>query len=142
MIVDPMTSCGCFECISAILPLTNGVMIVNREFTDMTPCGMKFSTLAGTVGGGLQTPGFVGHSRRYIASPKYIRGDGGFKRIVWMTKALKEDIGPMLEERAKEEGIEGFLDMIADETTATTEEQVLEHLMKVGHPALEMEPMI
>ncbi|MFQ6041808.1 MAG: CO dehydrogenase/CO-methylating acetyl-CoA synthase complex subunit beta, partial [Candidatus Poribacteria bacterium] len=142
MIIDPMTSCGCFECISAILPLTNGVMIVNREFTDMTPCGMKFSTLAGTVGGGLQTPGFVGHSRRYIASPKYILGDGGFKRIVWMTRELKEDIGPMLEERAKEEGIEGFLDMIADETIGTTEEEVLEHLMKVGHPALEMEPMI
>ena len=135
-------NCGCFECISAILPLTNGVMIVNREFIDMTPCGMRFSTLAGTVGGGLQTPGFVGHSRRYIASPKYILGDGGFKRIVWMTKELKEDIGPMLEERAKEEGIEGFLDMIADETIATTEDEVLEHLMKVGHPALEMEPMI
>jgi len=142
MIVDPMTSCGCFECISAILPLTNGVMIVNREHSDMTPCGMKFSTLAGSVGGGLQTPGFVGHSRRYIASPKYIRGDGGFKRIVWMTKELKEDIGPMLEELAKEEGIEGFLDMIADETIATTEDEVLEHLMTVGHPALEMEPMI
>ncbi len=142
MIVDPMTSCGCFECISAILPLTNGVMIVNREFSDMTPCGMKFSTLAGTVGGGLQTPGFVGHSRRYIASPKYILGDGGFKRIVWMPKELKDGIGPALEERAKEEGIEGFLDMIADETTATTEEEVLEHLMQVGHPALEMEPMI
>ncbi|MCK4957899.1 MAG: CO dehydrogenase/CO-methylating acetyl-CoA synthase complex subunit beta, partial [Planctomycetes bacterium] len=28
MIVDPMTSCGCFECISAILPSTNGIMIV------------------------------------------------------------------------------------------------------------------
>ncbi|MCK5173389.1 MAG: CO dehydrogenase/CO-methylating acetyl-CoA synthase complex subunit beta, partial [Planctomycetes bacterium] len=57
MIVDPMTSCGCFECISAILPSTNGIMIVNREFTGMTPSGMKFSTLAGTVGGGNQTPG-------------------------------------------------------------------------------------
>ena len=142
MIIDPMTSCGCFECISAILPLTNGVMIVNREFTDMTPCGMRFSTLAGSVGGGLQTPGFVGHSRRYIASPKYISGDGGFKRIVWMTKDLKEDIGPMLDELAKEEGIEGFVDMIADETIATTEDEVLEHLMTVGHPAFEMDPMI
>jgi len=142
MIIDPMTSCGCFECISAILPLTNGVMIVNREFLEMTPCGMKFSTLAGSVGGGLQTPGFVGHSRKYISSPKYIRGDGGFKRIVWLTTALKEDIGPELDAIAKEEGIEGFLDMIADETIATTEEEVLEHMMEVGHPALEMEPMI
>ena len=141
MIVDPMTSCGCFECISAILPLTNGIMIVNREFQGMTPSGMKFSTLAGSVGGGLQTPGFIGHSRTYITSRKFISGDGGYKRIVWMTTKTKNDIGAILEARAKEEGIEGFLDMIADETIATTEEEVLEHLTKMGHPALEMEPM-
>jgi len=48
----PMTSCGCFECIMAIVPEANGVMIVNRGYTGMTPIGMKFSTLAGTVGGG------------------------------------------------------------------------------------------
>jgi hypothetical protein len=135
-------NCGCFECISAILPLTNGIMIVNREFQGMTPSGMKFSTLAGSVGGGLQTPGFIGHSRTYVTSRKFISGDGGYKRIVWMTTKLKNDIGSVLEARAKEEGIEGFLDMIADETVATTEEEVIEHLSKMGHPALEMEPMI
>ncbi|MEK7398763.1 MAG: acetyl-CoA decarbonylase/synthase complex subunit alpha/beta, partial [Candidatus Poribacteria bacterium] len=124
MIVDPMTSCGCFECISAILPLTNGIMIVNREFQGMTPSGMKFSTLAGSVGGGLQTPGFIGHSRTYITSRKFILGDGGYKRITWMTTKLKNDIGPILEASAKEEGIEGFLDMIADETIGTTEEEI------------------
>jgi len=142
MIVDPMTSCGCFECISAILPLTNGIMIVNREFQGMTPSGMKFSTLAGSVGGGLQTPGFIGHSRTYITSHKFIAGDGGYKRITWMTTKLKNDIGSILEARAREEGIDNFLDMIADETVATTEEEVLEHLSKTGHPALEMAPMI
>ena len=107
----------------------------------MTPSGMKFSTLAGSVGGGLQTPGFIGHSRTYITSRKFISGDGGFKRIVWMTTKTKNDIGAILEARAKEEGIEGFLDMIADETIATTEEEVLEYISKTGHPALEMEPM-
>jgi CO dehydrogenase/acetyl-CoA synthase beta subunit len=44
MIIDPMTSCGCFECIAAVLPSTNGIMIVNREYTEMTPCGMKLTT--------------------------------------------------------------------------------------------------
>jgi acetyl-CoA synthase len=141
MIVDPMTSCGCFECISAILPLTNGIMIVNREFPGMTPSGMKFSTLAGSVGGGLQTPGFIGHSKMYITSRKFISGDGGFKRIVWMTTKTKNDIGAILEARAKEDGIEGFLDMMADETIATTEEEVLEYISKTGHPVLEMDPM-
>ena len=32
--------------------------------------------------------------------------------------------------------------MIADESVGTTEEAVLEHLQKVGHPALEMDPII
>ena len=96
MIKDPMTSCGCFECISAILPSTNGIMIVDRDYPEMTPCGMKFSTLAGTVGGGQQTPGFVGHSRQYIVSPKFISGDGGLARVVWMPKKLKEVLGERL----------------------------------------------
>jgi acetyl-CoA synthase len=142
ILVNPMTSCGCFECISVIQPLANGVMVVNREFPGMTPCGMKFSTLAGSVGGGAQTPGFVGHSKRYIASRKYLSGDGGLKRVVWMPKQLKEDIRGILAPRLKEIGIGGFLDMVADETIATTEEQVMEHMQKVGHPALGMEPLM
>ena len=142
MMEDPMTSCGCFECISVILPLTNGIMIVDRDCSEMTPCGMKFSTLAGMVGGGRQTPGFIGHSKMYISSKKFISGDGGFKRIAWMPKMLKEQIGEALSELANGEGIENFLEMIADETTATTEDEVMEFMMKVGHPALEMEPMM
>ena len=35
----PMTSCGCFECIIALVPEANGFMIVNREHTGMTPAG-------------------------------------------------------------------------------------------------------
>ncbi len=70
MIEDPMTSCGCFECISCILPSTNGIMVVYTDYMGMTPSGMKFSTLAGTVGGGVQTPGFIGHSKQYIGRKK------------------------------------------------------------------------
>ena len=29
---DPMTSCGCFECICGIEPFSNGVVIANREY--------------------------------------------------------------------------------------------------------------
>jgi len=143
MITDPMTSCGCFECIAAVLPSTGGIMIANREFSEMTPCGMKFSTLAGTVGGGNQTPGFIGHSKHYISSKKFIRAEEGIKRIVWMPTMLKEEIKSALSKRAQEEGLGGeeFLDKIADETNATTEEEVMEYIQKVGHPALELEPM-
>ena len=141
MVMDPMTSCGCFECISAILPMTNGIMIVDRDFPDMTPCGMKFSTLAGSVGGGNQVPGFVGHSKHYIGSKKFVSGDGGFARIVWMPRQLKEELRDRLEALAAEAGLEGFVDRIADETVAQTEEEVFEYIQKVEHPAAVMEPM-
>jgi acetyl-CoA synthase len=143
MITDPMTSCGCFECIAAVLPSTGGIMIVNREFSEMTPCGMKFSTLAGTVGGGNQTPGFIGHSKHYINSKKFIAAEGGIKRIVWMPKMLKEEIKDTFVKRAEELGLGGkeYLDKIADETSATTEEEVLEFITQGGHPVTTLEPM-
>jgi acetyl-CoA synthase len=143
MITDPMTSCGCFECIAAVLPSTGGIMIANREFAEMTPCGMKFSTLAGTVGGGQQTPGFIGHSKHYINSRKFIAAEGGIRRIVWMPTMLKEEIKETFIKRAQELGLGGeqFLAKIADEKTATTEEQVLEFITKAGHPAASVEPM-
>lgn len=118
-------------------------MIVNREFSEMTPCGMKFSTLAGTVGGGNQTPGFIGHSKHYINSKKFIGAEGGIRRIVWMPTMLKEEIKDTFIKRAEELGLGGeeFFAKIADETTATSEEEVLEFITKNGHPVTEMEPM-
>ena len=143
MIVDPMTSCGCFECIAAVLPSTGGIMVVNRDFIEMTPCGMKFSTLAGTVGGGNQTPGFIGHSKHYIGSEKFIAAEGGIKRIVWMPTILKEEIKDIIAPIAEKLGLGGeeFLAKIADETTAQTEEEVLEFITKAGHPVTTLEPM-
>ncbi|MFW6162689.1 MAG: hypothetical protein ACODAJ_07945, partial [Planctomycetota bacterium] len=61
---------------------------------------------------------------------------------VWMPKQLKEEIRERLEARAKEEGEEGFVDKVADETVAQTEEEVMEYLAKVEHPAAAMEPML
>jgi len=142
MMIDPMTSCGCFEVIVTILPSTNGVMAVNREHPGITPSGMKFSTMAGMVGGGIQTPGFIGISKFFISSKKFIKADGGLERLVWMPKALKEEIRDILEERAKEMEMEDFLDKVATEEEAETEEEVLEWIQKVNHPVLKMEPMM
>jgi acetyl-CoA synthase len=139
---NPMTSCGCFECILAIIPEANGVMIVNRGHTGMTPMGMKFSTLAGTVGGGAQTPGFMGVGVNFITSKKFLYGDGGIKRIVWMPKALKERIGEEFKQRAAEAGVPDLLDKIADESICEDSEKLVEYLSSVGHPALEMDPII
>jgi len=142
MMEDPMTSCGCFECVTAILPEANGVMIVSREFEGMTPVGMTFSTMAGQIGGGIQTPGFIGMGKLYISSAKFISADGGIERVVWMPKVLKEEIRDRLKERFDDLGKPELLDQIATEEDAVTSEELLEYLSKVGHPALAMEPMM
>lgn len=139
---DPMTACGCMECIAAVLPLCNGIMTVNREYMGDTPCGMKFTTLAGTIGGGISTPGFVGHSKYSICQRKFILGDGGIKRIVWMPKMLKTEIADRLKAMAIEAGVPDLPDMIADETIGTSEEAILPWLTEKGHPALTMDPIL
>ncbi|MFH1662455.1 MAG: acetyl-CoA decarbonylase/synthase complex subunit alpha/beta [Chloroflexota bacterium] len=139
---DPMTTCGCCECIAAVLPICNGVMTVNREFMDMTPCGMKFTTLAGTIGGGISTPGFVGHGKYNITQRKFLSAESGIKRLVWMPKMLKEEIADRFNARAEEMGVPNLLEMIADETVGTTEEEILPFLQEKGHPALDMDPII
>jgi acetyl-CoA synthase len=136
---DPMTSCGCFECICGILPEANGVIIVNREFKGETPTGMTFGGLASMTGGGVQTPGFMGHGRHYIGSKKFIAAEGGLGRIVWMPKELKTEVATRLNKAAKElYGIDNFADMICDDSIATESEAVVGFLKQKKHPALAM----
>ena len=140
---DPMTSCGCFECICGIEPFSNGVIIANREYAGMTPLGMTFPELASMTGGGVQTPGFMGHGKHFIASKKFMKAEGGIQRIVWMPKDLKDTVAERLNETAMElYGIENFCDMIGDETIAEDPETLLEFLTEKGHPALGLEPMM
>jgi acetyl-CoA synthase len=141
MMEDPQTSCGCFECIVAISSDLQGVIVVNREYTDMTPIGMKFSTLAGLVGGGNQIPGFIGIGRQFITSKKFIRADGGIARIVWMPNELKEALRDDLEKRAREAGLPDLIDKIADETITTSADELKEYLTRICHPAMNMPPM-
>ncbi|OGS21470.1 MAG: CO dehydrogenase/CO-methylating acetyl-CoA synthase complex subunit beta [Elusimicrobia bacterium RIFOXYA2_FULL_39_19] len=138
----PTTSCGCFECIVAVLPECNGVMVVNRGYTGMTPIGMTFTSLASSVGGGSQTPGFLGVGRIYLASKKFLVPEGGFHRVVWMTKELKEVLSDRLKKRSQELDTPDFFDKIADETVTTDSAQLIEYLQKVDHPALKMPPII
>ncbi len=141
IMLNPMTACGCFECIAMIIPEANGIMIVSREDPSMTPAGMTFSTLAGMAGGGLQTPGVMGHGKYYITSNKFIASDGGFKRVVWMSSFLKETMAEELEAVATREGDPDLISKIGDERVATTVEELLPFLEEKGHPALTMPPM-
>jgi acetyl-CoA synthase len=142
MMHDPMTTCGCMECVAAVLPTCNGFMTVNRDYMGMTPCGMKFSTLAGAVGGGVQTPGFLGHSKYNLIQRKFLKADGGIARMVWMPKMLKEEYYDRLKARGEEMGIPDFAGRIADETIGTTEEEILSFLQEKKHPALEMSSVL
>ena len=140
---DPMTSCGCFECICGIEPFSNGVVIANREYAGMTPLGMTFSEMASMTGGGVQTPGFMGHGKHFISSKKFMKAEGGIERIVWMPKELKETVAERLNKTAKElYGIDNFTDMIGDETNTTDPEELVAFLTEHNHPTLSMDPMM
>ena len=138
---NPMTACGCFECIVMLIPEANGVMVVSREDTSMTPAGMTFSTLAGIAGGGLQTPGVMGVGKYYLLSPKFIYADGGFKRIVWLSSVLKETMAEELAAVAMREGDPDLIDKIADERNVTTVDELLAWMEEHNHPTLVMDPM-
>ena len=143
LLEDPMTSCGCFECICGIIPEANGLIICNREYSGMTPTGMTFGELASMTGGGVQTPGFMGHGRHFISSKKFAKAEGGIERIVWMPKELKDDVAERLNKTARElYGIDDFTAMIADETIATEAEALVNYLSEKGHPALGMDPIM
>ena len=140
---DPMTSCGCFECICGIMPEANGLVIVNREYPGTTPVGMTFGELASMTGGGVQTPGFMGHGRHFISSKKFAYTEGGPERIVWMPKELKDFVADKLNQTVKEmAGIDNFTDMVCDETIADDSEGVCAFLEEKGHPALSMDPIM
>ena len=136
-----MTSCGCFECIAGVLPMCNGFMTVDRDYRGMTPSGMKFTTLAGTVGGGMVVPGFVGHSKSYIVSRKFISAEKGLLRLVWMPKRLKDEVAEKFNKLGEELGISNLIDRIADETIGTTEDEILPFLTEKEHPALTLESL-
>ena len=138
----PMTSCGCFEAIIAMVPEANGLMITTREHSGMTPCGMSFSTLAGSVGGGAQSPGFMGIGKRYIVSNKFIKADDGLGRVVWMPKELKESLRDEMAKIAERDNLGAdFVDKIADETIGTSADEIMSFLEEKQHPALTMRPL-
>jgi len=141
MMENPMTSCGCFECIMVYVPEVEGAIVISREDPDMTPAGMKFSTLAGMAGGGVQTPGVMGIGKYYMTSPKFIDADGGFKRVVWMSKYLKDTMGDELQVVAEREGMPDLIDRIADGSTVNTVNELVEWVKGNDHPVLEMGPM-
>ena len=124
----PPTSCGCFEAIAFYIPDVDGIGITHRGFKGETVNGLPFSTLAGQTGGGIQTEGFLGMGIEYMRSPKFFQADGGWKRIVWMPKEIKE--------RVKNAIPPDLFDKIATEEV-TNIAALTEFLREKNHPVLE-----
>jgi acetyl-CoA synthase len=139
---SPMTTCGCCECVIVLVPEANGFMVLSREDYSMTPSGMTFTTLMSMVGGGLQTPGMMGMGKYYLTSKKFILAEGGIKRLVWLSKNLKEELEGELQTACAEAGVPDLMDKIADGESATTPEELLAFLEEKGHPVLEMPPLL
>lgn len=120
----PHTSCGCFQAICFYIPEVDGFGVVTRDFSGETVVGAKFSTLAGEASGGRQKEGYMGMSVLYMRSPKFLKTDGGLKRVVWLPKIVKEQIKDILEEQ-------GLYDKIATEENVKNVDELSEFLKVV-----------
>ena len=124
----PHTSCGCFETIGFFMPEVDGIGLADRDFKGATPNGLPFSTMAGQTGGGKQVVGFLGMGILYYFSPKFLQADGGWRRIVWMSKGLKERVKAGIDE--------DMMAKIATEDDAKDIAALKAFLLKVDHPVV------
>jgi len=125
----PHTSCGCFEVVGFFIPEVDGIGWVDRDFTGNAPNGLAFSTMAGQTGGGKQVMGFLGVGINYFRSPKFIQSDGGWNRVVWMPKHLKDKV---LEDIPAD-----IVDKVATEEDAQDIDTLKKFLTEKGHPIVE-----
>ncbi|MHC1636209.1 MAG: CO dehydrogenase/CO-methylating acetyl-CoA synthase complex subunit beta [Candidatus Methanospirareceae archaeon] len=124
----PHTSCGCFEMICFYMPEVDGIGMVDRKYTAPTVNKLPFSTMAARTGGGMQVEGLLGLSKGYARSKKFWQADGGWYRIVWMPKALKEELKPWIPK--------DVVDKIATEEDALDIETLKKWLKEKDHPVV------
>jgi acetyl-CoA decarbonylase/synthase complex subunit beta len=104
----------------------DGFGIVHRGYLDVTVNGLAFSTLADSTAGGRQVNGFHGLSIEYMRSSKFMQADGGWNRVVWMPKDVKERVKDFIPAELK--------DKVATETEAKTIEELKAFLKEREHP--------
>jgi acetyl-CoA decarbonylase/synthase complex subunit beta len=124
----PHTSCGCFEAVSFYIPEVDGFGVVNRSFKGVTVNGLAFSTLADSTAGGRQIDGFHGMSIEYMRSQKFLAADGGWNRIVWLPKEVKERVKDFIPKEV--------VDKIATEENAQSIDALKAFLKEKNHPVV------
>lgn len=125
----PHTSCGCFEAVAFYMPELDGIGIVDRDFKGETPLGIPFSAMAGQCSGGKQVEGFTGLSLEYMRSPKFLQADGGYERIVWLPKEIKDSVIDFIPE--------DMVEKIPTEEDVSSMKEIREFLEEKNHPILE-----
>ncbi len=125
----PHTSCGCFEGAAFYIPEVDGFGLVHRGFKEATINGLPFSTIADSTAGGRQVDGFHGISLEYMRSPKFLKSDGGWNRVVWMPASVKERVAAFIPKEV--------VDKIATENDAKTTDELKTFLKKHGHPVIQ-----
>lgn len=125
----PHTSCGCFEAVAFYIPELDGIGIVNRDFRGETPLGIPFSAMAGQCSGGKQVEGFTGLSLEYMRSPKFLQADGGYERIIWMPKEIKDSLTEFIPDT--------LMDKIPSEEDAGSIKEIRRFLRENEHPIIE-----
>jgi len=124
----PHTSCGCFEGVAFYIPEVDGFGIVHRGYRDVTVNGLAFSTLADSTAGGRQVDGFHGISVEYMRSPKFLQADGGWNRVVWLPKEVKERVKDFIPTE--------LADKVATEENAKTIDELKAFLKENNHPVV------
>jgi acetyl-CoA decarbonylase/synthase complex subunit beta len=101
---------------------------VHRDFKGPTVNGLTFGNMAEHTSGGTQNPGFNGIAIEYLRSPKFLQADGGWERIVWMPKAVKERVGDSIPPHMR--------DLIPTEQEVKNVEELKAWLQAKNHPVV------
>lgn len=91
VIENPPSTGNYAEAIVFYIPEENGFGIVDREYKKKTPIGLTFDEMEKIIVG-QQVEGFTGISFAYMKSPDFLRGEGGWKRVVWVSPKIYEFI--------------------------------------------------
>ena len=86
----PHSACSCFQVLAFHIPEVDGIGVMDRGFKDRSPDGRTWDILANAAAG-KQTSGYMAMGRLYLKSPKFLQGDGGWQRVVWMPGELKKE---------------------------------------------------
>ena len=81
------------------------------------------------MSGGVQNHGFKGISVNSMREPRFLQGDGGWERIVWVPKELKVEIADSIPEEV--------YDKIATEEDAIDPADLEKWLREKKHPIVE-----